>query len=310
MRSGLSPFGRYLSDPSGVVRNVVQLVHAAVLSAVLSTGAPLQAKARCCKSIRTGFGEIFVAKKDVSLAQELGNHVSRKAKDVLRLGDIRFTIADARHSKYKWADTTSEGLAVYPWKFVHGTNYVALQPPNSILPHEMAHDLLSRHLVANTRTGQYGTDAPDWIDESVAVAFDLPEDKAQRRCEASALLRSAKLIPLPRFLTMQHPDLVSIRGADPAARDFVSDGTMSKETPAFYAMSLAFPEYLSAKTLSASVLADAIHAFQSGLPSSHWVVSRLASAGGGHSIQEVERDFLDWLGSSQDYRCGRGPIKP
>ena len=304
-RNGLLPFAYNLSGLVGLMRNVIRFVRAISVSASFLIAPSLMAEENCCRTIRTDFGEIFVADQDVSLAMEFGTHVSRKAKEVLRLTDVRFTIVDANRSKYKWADTTPEGLAVYPWRFVHGTNYVALQPPNSILPHEMAHDLLNRYLIPNTRTGQYGTDAPDWIDESVAIAFELPEDKAQRRCEASSFLRSARLIPLHRFLTMDHPDLTSIRKADATARDFVFASTMSEDTPAFYAMSLAFPEYVSEKTQSASVLADLIDGFRKGVPPTQWILSRLASPDRSYDIQEVERDFIAWLGSSKDYECRR-----
>lgn len=286
------------------MRNMIQSARVTLVCASLIFGAPAMAKAGCCKRVVTDFGAVFVADRDVSLATEFGKHVSQKAKDVLRLADVRFVIVDAGHSKYQWGDTTTEGLAVYPWRFVHGTNYVALQPPNAILPHEMAHDLLNRHLIPNTRPGQYGSDAPDWVDEAVAIAFELSEDKAQRRCEVLSLVEIKGLIRLSRFLTMEHPDLGSIRKAG-SARNINFASTASEDTPAFYAMSIALPEYLAAKTRTPSVLADVIEAVLKGVPLNDWLLSRLAAPGQTSDMDAIERDFLAWLGSPEGYVCIR-----
>lgn len=287
------------------MRNPLRSARIALVAASLLLAAPALSETTCCNRIATEFGELFVADRDIPVATELGNQVLRQARDILRIGDIRFVIVDASRSEYRWADTTPEGLAVYPWRFVQGSENVALHPPDAILPHEIGHDLLSRHLVANTRSGQYGTDAPDWIDESVAVAFELAEDKAQRRCEAQSFAKSGRLIPLRRFLAMDHPDLESIRNAG-AAQSFTFRSTTSEESPVFYALSLAFPEYLAEKTETPSVLADIIDAFRRGLPLQDWILSRLADRNQTPDLDAVERDFAAWLASSPRYNCNRG----
>src|SRR4051812_8957294 len=263
------------------------------------SSAPLRSEARCCRLVRTSFGYVSLAPRDIALGIETGNEIARAAKAVLRIPHARFAIVDARRSKYHWADTTPDGLAVYPWAFVHGTQYVAVHPPNSILPHEIGHDLLRRYVIAATHSGQYGTDAPDWLDEAVAVAFEAPQDQAQRRCEASSLLKSNALIPLHRFLTMDHPDLAANQSAqaDGPTRTFTFDSSASKDTPAFYAMSIAFPEYLAAGTHSPAVLAEVIDAFRAGRSLDEWLSARVSGGSQDFGIEKMDRSFLEWLGS-------------
>jgi hypothetical protein len=277
-----------------------------VLASALQ-GAPPRSEARCCKLVRTRFGYVWLAPRDVPLGIKTGDEVARAAREVLRIPNARFAIVDSRHSKYHWADTTRDGLAVYPWSYVHGTEYVAVQPPNSILPHEIGHDLLKRYLIPATHPGQYGTDAPDWLDEAVAVAFEEPDDQAQRRCEASSLLKSDGLIPLRRFLAMVHPDLAANKKALAGARThtFVFDSSASKDTPAFYAMSIAFPEYLAAGTHSPAILAETIEAFRAGRPLDEWLPARLGGSGQDAGIDKMDRSFLEWLRSDSRYRCSR-----
>jgi hypothetical protein len=279
-----------------------------LIGIVLASGlpsAPLNSETRCCRLVRTSFGYVSLAPRDVSLGIRTGNEVARAAREILRIPDARFAIVDARHSKYHWADTTPDGLAVYPWSFVHGTDYVAVQPPNSVLPHEIGHDLLRRYVIPATHPAQYGTDAPDWLDEAVAVAFETPEDQAQRRCEASSLLKSNALIPLRRFLTMDHPDLAANQKAlaGGPARTFVFDSSASKDTPAFYAMSIAFPEYLAVSTHSPAVLAEVIDAFRAGRSLEEWLPTRLRASSQDFGIEKMDQSFSGWLRSDTRYQC-------
>jgi hypothetical protein len=261
--------------------------------------------ARCCRLIRTDFGYLWLAPHDIPLGMKAGNQVARAAKELFRVPHVRFAIVDARHTKYRWGATRPDGLAVYPWSFVHGTNYVAVQPPNAILPHEMGHDLLRRYAIPSTHPGQYGTDAPDWLDESVAVAFEAPEDRAVRRCEASALLKSGALIPLRRFLAMDHPDLAANRRAlaGSGTGGLVFDSSASKDTPAFYAMSIAFPEYLAASTRSPAALAELVDTVRAGRAVGEWMSSRLGAPGQALDLDKLDRSFSAWLGSDARYRC-------
>ena len=231
-------------------------------------GISANSEARCCRLTQTSFGYVSLPHRDVKTGVKVGEEVGRVARSLLGLATLRFAIVDAAHSKYHWSETAPDGLPVYPWYFVHGVDYLATQPPNSVLPHEIGHDLLRRYVIPDSHPGQYGTDAPDWLDEAVAIAFEPAEDQTQRRCEASTLLQERALIPLGRFLTMTHPDLAKRRSAPAGLRatTLTLDSSTSRDTPAFYAMSMAFPEYVAARTQSASAFADMIRAYRDGRP--------------------------------------------
>lgn len=288
------------------MRKVRSWLGLGAISATLLSAAPARSEVGCCSRIKTKFGETFVAQADSELAERLGNHISRRAHEVLRLSNVRFKIVEAAGSQYRWAETSLDGLAVYPWRFVRRTDYVvASEPPNAILPHEVGHDLLNRYLIPNTRVGQYGTDSPDWLDESVAISFEVPEELVQRRCETSSLLRAGKLIPLAKFLSMEHPSLLLAQKAPNNGESIMYRSTISEEAPAFYAMSLAFYEYLVERTGSQSILTDVIRAFRAGKKVEVWLTARLRVSNGLMSVNGIERDFRAWLRSSEKYACMR-----
>jgi hypothetical protein len=226
------------------------------------------------------------------------------ARDILGIADARFLIVDGRHTKWRWADTTLAGVPVYPWRFAHRSVTVA-QPPDDILAHEIGHDLFRRYVVPSTRPGQYGTDAPDWLDESVAIAFEDAELKAERRCEAFRHLKSGTLISIDRYLTMEHPDLAATPSAGDAgeSRNFVSSPTVSALTPVFYAMSLAFSEYLVDRTGSLSILGDIGRMANKGEAPDRWIRIKIAGTNSEDSAAILNQDFVTWLSADARYQC-------
>jgi hypothetical protein len=277
------------------------------LGVILSVSAAY-GEARCCRSARTDFGYLQVDRADVAVATKVGSEVRGAAQDVLGIVNARFLIVDSRHSRYRWGDSTPSGLPVYPWSFAHGTVDLRVKPPDEILPHEIGHDLFRRYLIPSTRAGQYGTDAPDWLDESVAVAFEAPEQKAQRRCEASRLLGSGALIPIDRYLTMSHPDLAATPRAPNADRagTFNLSSSVSAETPAFYAMSIAFYEYLVARTGSPSILAELARPSHDRQSIEQRLIARTADGRPRYGLEQMNEDFLHWLASDKRYQCSAG----
>lgn len=267
---------------------------------ILTTGSDAVARP-CCAAVETEFGRLRVEKRDFPNAMALGEHVRRSARDFLGLTSIRIEIVGAAATKARWGETTVDGYAIYPWRFVHGARSIT-QPPDEILPHEIGHDLFRRFLVPNSRQGQYGTDAPDWLDEAVAVAFELPEDKGRRRCEAASLDRSGDLLSLRRFLSMLHPSLSLMpdRGGDVG---FVQQSKVDSETPAFYALSLAFTEYLAHRTGSTMVLAHLAQRARTGSSPEGVVDQFLASQEEGYDPAKLEGEFLTWLRSDSAYAC-------
>ena len=251
---------------------------------------------------QTAFGRVIVPSNDVELAIEFGNHAQSKAREILRISDARFVLVDPLATKQTWGDISVDGLPVYPWKFVQGTNFAAINPPNHILPHEMAHDFLHRFLIPNSTEKQYGTDAPDWLDEAVAVMFEFDDDKQVRRCQASTLRDEQKLIPLERFLTMKHPDLASIVEAEPLIDDFVFETKMDQETPAFYATTLAFSEFLASGTepISLSALIGFI-LLEEDL--SERILLLRSQGRPQYGFDLLQTEFDTWLAHSESYRC-------
>lgn len=265
---------------------------------------PLAGEARNLRLTRTDFGYLQLAPRDVDRAAEIGGAVQRMAREILGIADVRFLIVDRRHTKLRWGDTTPRGLPVYPWRFARDSVTVA-QPPDDILAHEIGHDLFRRHVVPSTRPGQYGTDAPDWLDESVAIAFEDAEQKAERRCEAFRHLKAGTLISIDRYLTMEHPDLAATPSDGDAgqSRDFVSSPTVSALTPVFYAMSLAFFEYLVDRTGSFSILGDIGRIANKGEAPDRWIKIKIAGTRSEDSAAILNQDFVTWLSADERYRC-------
>jgi len=257
----------------------------------------------CCRIIVTSFGEIQVPERDVTLALEYGSHIRQAAKTFLRINRISILIVDKNRTSLRWGNTTESGLAVYPWAFARGDIFVAENPPDEILSHEVGHDIMRRYLVPNTLAGQYGTDAPDWLDEAVAVSFEVPTDKAVRRCDASFLLTTGGLIPIRRFLRMNHPSLTNGNGRVRASDSIVYSSEIQPDTRAFYFMSLAFPEYLTEKLGNAAILREAIDSFKLGEPMDKWTLRRLRGSGKVKNAEQLDTDFQDWLRMSVAYHC-------
>lgn len=62
---------------------------------------------------------------------------------------------------------------VFPWSFSRsGAGGPRL--PTHVLPHEIGHALFIRFLVPRTGKDEYGSGAPDWLDEMAAIAFEDP----------------------------------------------------------------------------------------------------------------------------------------
>lgn len=288
-------------------RRVLAAGMACVLVFVI--GGPLSASAvrpACCKVVSTSFGLLRVKKKDLATATFYGDHIAAAAQTFLRLKKIGILIVDGSLPGYRWGQvSTKERLPSYPWHFVDGTRYLAKYPPNEILPHEIGHDLVRLYFVSNTKAGQYGTDAPDWLDEAVAVSFEMPADKVQRRCQARSLLEEGRLIPLSRFLAMTHPSRMAADADTRGSANIVYRSTAPRDTPEFYSMSLAFSEYFADVRQDTGVLVDFLNAFSEGKTLDLWAVQAAAEHRRITSIENLDADFRSWIRKADSYRCGR-----
>lgn len=257
---------------------------------------------------KASFGHVEVAATAVETALREGRAAQAAARDVLLLPHVRFGITARSHGKARWVSTASNGSPIYSWAFENAAPGGRPVPPSHALRHEIGHDLFIRHLVPSSREGQYGGDAPDWLDEMAAIAFEGTDVTAMRRREAARLASSGSLIPMDRFLTMVHPELT-----EAPASAVASDGpayrvrlAASSDTPRFYAMTRAFYDYLVARTGSPAVVAKLADAFRRGERLDAWVLARSGQRNGSASLGALDADLRSWIQSDARYAVATG----
>lgn len=136
------------------------------------------------------------------------------------------------------------------------------------MQHDLSHVFFVKSIVPNTRRPQYGGDAPDWLDEAVALSGETARVKAMRRTQFHQQVCNDRLVPLDRFLQRQHPLFET-----PAMQKLVSDYRASdSKKPTmmtirvdqlgldkdalldFYAQSQAVTEFLAEMTEDPAIL--------------------------------------------------------
>ena len=253
------------------------------------------------------FGYVEVHELDVRTATIEGLAATQAAKEILGLPDVRFAIVEASYSDIGWGELSPEKYPTYRWAFKNGADSRSLRPPDYVLRHEIGHDLFVRYLVPSSKTGQYGGDAPDWLDEMAAVAFEAEEQKASRRRAAAMLARTSRLIPLPRFLSMTHPELNGGHAPPSPEETFRMTRPASDETLPFYLTVRAFYDFLVDKTRSTAVVADLAAAFRRKEPLDRWILAQTGRADQRDSLDGLNADFLKWIESDDRYAADRRP---
>lgn len=258
----------------------------------LIIAAPLSiAPAPEAATVTTPFGSITVAQPQRDAAYAEGMAARDAARKILRLRNICLAITDARLAPAAWGTTTSTGWPVYPWSFEPAG------PPSYVLRHEIGHDLFTRFLVPNTRPGQYGSDAPDWLDEMAAVAFEGEAQQQLRRNEAARLAGAGRLPKLRAYLTMNHPEADARPATDTGAQ-----GATSANTPGFYAMTRVFYDFLVERTGSPAIVADLAKAFRRGEDLTSFILARLNRKQDAAAIDRLDAALLTWLSHDRRYR--------
>lgn len=250
----------------------------------------------------TGFGYVHVDTESAQAATEEGEAAHLSAKTVLNLADARFGIVDADYTSSSWGDQAPDGTPIYVWAFRKTSKKgLSIPPPAYLLRHEIGHDLFIRYLVPSTKSDQYGGDAPDWLDEMAAVAFEGEALQAIRRRAAVRYAREAKLISLQQFLTMIHPEMGA--GSIP-----VSSGPLvpvfearSDETLQFYCTASAFYDFLVTRTKNRAIIAELAVAFRSGESLDRWILTRTGYEGREDGVEALNADFLAWIASDPHY---------
>lgn len=242
------------------------------------------------EKVKTGFGYVLVAPEDVSAAINEGYATRLAAEKVLLLKDVTFAVVEQGSGDFQWGGTTEDGLKTYTWTFPHGSRRFKPRPAITILRHEIAHDLFARHLVPTTSDRQYGTDAPDWLDEMAAVAFEGIDQRSSRKRDA----RNKGLLTLTTLLRMTHPELGApvVREAGQA---FASGPVSSDQTIPFYATVSCLYEFLSEKTGDEGIVAELAAAFTRGENLELWLLDRLGYDRRRESLEQMNADFLRWF---------------
>ncbi|MFH8654909.1 hypothetical protein ACH37Y_19645 [Sphingomonas paucimobilis] len=250
------------------------------------------------------FGHVRVDPDDQQTAIREGKAAQQAAREILALPDVQFDIVDASSSSERWGSLSASGKPTYVWQFRKGADGRSIPPPAYLLRHEIGHDLFVRYLVPSTRADQYGGDAPDWLDEMAAVAFEGEELRLVRRRAAVRYVKEKALIPLQRFLTMTHPEMAA------KSIPVSPDGTMrvfeavSDETPKFYAMASAFYDFLVTRTGNPAIVAELATAVRRGQPIERWLLTRIGHDKESDGIQALNADFLAWIATDPRYGGG------
>lgn len=249
------------------------------------------------KKVKTGFGYVSVAPEDVPAAIEEGRAAQSAAERIFLLEKVRFAVVEEGGGDYRWGGTR-DGLKTYTWTFPHGPRRFQPRPAVTLLRHEIAHDLFDR-LVPTTRRDQYGTDAPDWLDEMASVAFEDSDRRLSRKRDA----KSNGLLPLTALLRMTHPEFGAPVVRE-AGQDFAAGSASSDRTIPFYATLSCFYEFLSEKTGRESIVAELADAFRRGENQELWLLNRLGYDKG-TSLDRMNSDFLRWFAG----RAGEAALK-
>ncbi|QBX38447.1 hypothetical protein E4M02_08765 [Brevundimonas sp. S30B] len=252
----------------------------------------------------TAFGQVVTAAQDAETAVREGEAAFAAAKAVLGLDDLRFVIVDAALGSTQWGDLSDDGAPIYPWVFASSVTDGAPRAPDYVLRHEIGHDLFVRYLAPSTQADQYGGDAPDWLDEMAAVAFEGVEQQTARRRSVVLYQRAGRLLPLGDFLTMTHPEMTGDLPDVASGELFQVRRSMSQDTGPFYAMARAFYDFLVARTGDSSIVAALAGAMREGEPLDRWILDRTGHGDAG-SVEALNKDFLAWIDADPRYRGDR-----
>jgi hypothetical protein len=255
-------------------------------------------------TVQTDFGEVHVDAKDVEVATREGEAARAAAMSVLALANPRFSIVEKGLTPTRWGEVSAEGDPIYVWPFRPGSDGTVLTPTAYLLRHEIGHDLFIRHFAPNTKNGQYGGDAPDWLDEMAAVAFEGPEQMQSRRRSLMQIRARGDMLSMREFLTMAHPELALLSEDQPVLPDgkvipFRNPG--SRKTAIFYPMACGFYDYLVSKTGTTSIILDIVAAWRKGEPLERWIAEKALGFAPSSDFSELDDSFDLFLRSDPRY---------
>lgn len=217
---------------------------------------------------RTSFGGVLAgAREDADRAIAAGDVARKAARRFLDIDLPPFLIATVPVG----SDLPTAGCGfVFPWPA--GRKRGEARPlPSHVLPHEIGHAVFIRFVVPRTVDDEYGGDAPDWLDEMAAMAFEDADGIRMRRSEARRHAAEGRLIPLRRLLSMTHPDWQPRKreGEEPSPAG--TRQPKSTDTPAFYATVRALFDLLIDRTKDERVIPMLVTRLRSGVPIATWL---------------------------------------
>ena len=165
-------------------------------------------------------------------------------------------VVDRRHAALEIELRRAGARWVTPWAF----DDPAAAPRGDILAHEIGHAMFVATLMPASRPFQYGGDAPDWLDEAVALVMEPPGSLDRRRARFRALAQAGRVPALSHIAVMEHPIFASARlraaigalherpPAHPVAMALSIDdlGVKPEDVGDFYALSLGVADFLIA----------------------------------------------------------------
>jgi hypothetical protein len=251
--------------------------------------------------LAASFGHVQVDAADLAAARAEGEAALIAARTVLKLADVRFDIVEAQATARRFGECSPQGVPIYVWPFRRSPDGRSPPPPAYLLRHEIGHHLFIRYLVPSTRSNQYGGDAPDWLDEMAAVAFEGEPLLSLRRQSVVHAAQHGKLFPLRRFLTMVHPEFAA-RSIPETGGRLAAFSPASSETASFYAMAAAFYDFLVARTGDAAIVAALGAAARNGERLEAWLLARTGHA----DLDALDADYRAWIASSARYGAADG----
>lgn len=178
------------------------------------------------------------------------------------------------------------------WDFSTGSHTLNKQATSTV-PHEAGH-LVLFEIFGHTKAAQYGSDAPDWIDEAFALSFEGLENATRRLPSAK---RTVRIMPtLEVFLEAPHPLTEQVL-AFPSTRgpqNLMPRPESVYATAAFYSQALLFHEYLVDRSGEVDVLMTIIRDIKEG-QSSPGAVMRALKAEDTQSLSDINQDFVEWV---------------
>lgn len=177
------------------------------------------------------------------------------------------------------------------------------------LRHEIAHKLFIRYSWPNTRSDQYGGDAPDWLDEIVAIAAEPASLTERRRKHFAGMVQAGRVLPLSRYLRQTHPTYAS-----PKLQEKITElrrqakgkggaiglykrselGLSETQGPDFYAQTLAFLDFMIEAAQGTPPIASIAGALRAGRSFEVWLKDAGEQFGLASDIDALDAQFEAW----------------